>query len=105
MAVLVVGFQVIFSFRVDTGDGSDAAVREAEAGPKGVLEGGDGGVEEDGEEVAAFAKDARAAWMSSVVSSGKSARISSVRIPDASQPRISRNGMGCLNQELCEIPT
>ena len=58
MAVLVVGFQVIFSFRVDTGDGSDAAVREAEAGPKGVLEGGDGGVEEDGEEVAAFAKDA-----------------------------------------------
>ena len=43
---------------VDSGDGSDAAVGEAETGAEGVLEGGDGGVEENGEEVAAFAKDA-----------------------------------------------
>ena len=34
---------------VDSGDGSDAAVGEAEAGAEGVLEGGGGGVEEVGE--------------------------------------------------------
>jgi len=43
---------------VDSGDGSDAAVGEAEAGAEGVLEGGGGSVEQVGEEVAAFAKDA-----------------------------------------------
>jgi hypothetical protein len=48
----------IVSEGVDSGDGSDAAAREAETGPEGILEGGDGGVEEDGEKVAAFAKDA-----------------------------------------------
>jgi len=58
MTVLVVGFQVIFSSRVDSGDGSDAAVGEAEAGPERFLEGGGGGVEKEGEKVAAFAKDA-----------------------------------------------
>jgi hypothetical protein len=36
---------------VDSGDGPDAAVGEAEADPEGVLEGGDGGVEEEGEKV------------------------------------------------------
>ena len=40
------------------GDGSDAAVGEAEACAEGVLEGGGGSVEQVGEEVAAFAKDA-----------------------------------------------
>ena len=43
---------------VDSGDGSDAALGEAEAGAEGVLEGGGGGVEEEGEELAAFAEDA-----------------------------------------------
>jgi hypothetical protein len=43
---------------VDSGDGSDAAVGEAEAGAEGVLEGGGGSVEQVGEEVAAFAEDA-----------------------------------------------
>jgi hypothetical protein len=43
---------------VDSGDRSDAAVGEAEAGAEGVLEGGGGGVEQVGEEVAAFAEDA-----------------------------------------------
>ena len=43
---------------VDSGDGSDAAVGEGEAGAKGILKGGRGGVEQVGEEVAAFAKDA-----------------------------------------------
>jgi hypothetical protein len=36
---------------VDSGDGANAAVGEAEAGAEGVLEGGGGGVEEEGEEV------------------------------------------------------
>ena len=48
----------IVSEGVDGGDGPDAALGEAEADPKGVLEGGGGGVEEVGEEVAAFAEDA-----------------------------------------------
>ena len=43
---------------VDSGDGPDAAVGEAEADPEGVLKGGDGGVEQEGEEVATFAEDA-----------------------------------------------
>ena len=43
---------------VDSGDGSDAAVGEGEAGAKGILKGGSGGVEQVGEEVAALAKDA-----------------------------------------------
>jgi hypothetical protein len=43
---------------VDSGDGPDAALGEAEADPEGVLEGGGGGLEEVGEEVAAFAEDA-----------------------------------------------
>jgi hypothetical protein len=42
---------------VDGGDGPDAALGEAEADPKGVLEGGGGGVEEVGEEVSAFAEN------------------------------------------------
>jgi hypothetical protein len=42
---------------VDGGDGPDAALGEAEADPEGVLEGGGGGVEEVGEEVAAFAEN------------------------------------------------
>jgi hypothetical protein len=48
----------IVSEGVDSGDGPDAAMGEAEADPEGVLEGGGGGVEEEGEEVAAFAEDA-----------------------------------------------
>ena len=40
---------------MDSGDGSDATLGEAEADSKGVLEGG--GVEEVGEQVAAFAED------------------------------------------------
>ena len=43
---------------VEGGDGSDAALREVESGAEGVLEGVDGGVKENGEELAAFAKDA-----------------------------------------------
>jgi len=43
---------------VYSGDGSDTAVGKAETGAEGVLKGGGGGVEEDGEKVAAFAKDA-----------------------------------------------
>jgi len=43
---------------VDSGDGANAAVREAEADPESVLEGGGGGVEEEAEKVAAFAEDA-----------------------------------------------
>ena len=48
----------IVSEGVDGGDGPDVAVGKAEAGAEGVLKGGGGGVEENGEEVAAFAKDA-----------------------------------------------
>jgi hypothetical protein len=47
----------IVSEGVDGGDGPDAALGEAEADPKGVLEGGGGGVEEVGEEVSAFAEN------------------------------------------------
>ena len=43
---------------VEGGDGSDAALREVESGAEGVLEGVDGGVKENGEELAAFAEDA-----------------------------------------------
>jgi hypothetical protein len=43
---------------VEGGDGSDAALGEVEAGAKGVLKSFDGGVEENGEELAAFAKNA-----------------------------------------------
>ena len=38
--------------------GSDSAVGEGEAGAKGILKGGGGSVEQEGEEVAAFAEDA-----------------------------------------------
>ena len=40
------------------GDGSDAALREVEPGAEAVLEGVDGGVKEQSEKAAAFAKDA-----------------------------------------------
>lgn|GEM_PF-1112669 len=43
---------------VEGGDGSDAALREVESGAEGVLEGVDGGMKENGEELAAFAEDA-----------------------------------------------
>ena len=43
---------------VDGGDGTDATVGEIEAGAEGVAEGFGGGVEEVGEELAAFAEDA-----------------------------------------------
>ena len=43
---------------VDSGDGSDSAVGEGEAGAKGILKGGSGGVEQVGEEVAALAENA-----------------------------------------------
>ena len=43
---------------VDGGNGSDAPVREVETCAEGLLEGGRSGVEEMGEEVAAFAEDA-----------------------------------------------
>ena len=43
---------------VEGGDGSDAAIGEVETGAEGVLEAFDGGVEENGEELAAFAEDA-----------------------------------------------
>ena len=43
---------------VDGGDGSDAAVGEIEASAEGVAEGFGGGVEKEGEELAAFAEDA-----------------------------------------------
>lgn len=43
---------------VEGGDGSDAALREIQTGAEGVLEGSGGGVKENGEESAAFAKDA-----------------------------------------------
>ena len=43
---------------VEGGDGSDAALGEVESGAEGVLKGVDGGVEENGEELAAFAEDA-----------------------------------------------
>ena len=43
---------------VEGGDGSDAALGEVEASAEGVLKGVDGGVEENGEELAAFAEDA-----------------------------------------------
>ena len=48
----------VVSEGVDGGDGSNFAIRQAEAGAEGVLEGGGGGVKEEGEEVAAFAEDA-----------------------------------------------
>ena len=48
----------VVSKGVEGGDGSDAALREVESGAEGVLEGVDGGVKENGEEPAAFAKDA-----------------------------------------------
>mgnify|MGYP006889505315 CR=1 FL=1 len=43
---------------VEGGDGADAALGEIEAGAEGILEGVDGGVKENGEELAAFAEDA-----------------------------------------------
>lgn len=43
---------------LDGGDGGDAAVGQVEAGAEGVAEGFDGGMEEDREELAAFAEDA-----------------------------------------------
>ena len=43
---------------VDGGDGTEFAVGEIEAGAEGVAEGFGGGVEEVGEELAAFAEDA-----------------------------------------------
>jgi len=43
---------------VDGGDGAEFAVGEIEAGAEGVAEGFRGGLEEVGEEVAAFAEDA-----------------------------------------------
>ena len=43
---------------VNGGDAPGAALGEAEADPEGVLEGGGGGLEEVGEEVATFAEDA-----------------------------------------------
>ncbi|MCX6879394.1 MAG: hypothetical protein NTW21_37170 [Verrucomicrobia bacterium] len=43
---------------VNGGDGTDAAVGEIEAGAEGIAEGVGGGLEEDMEEVAAFAEDA-----------------------------------------------
>lgn len=42
---------------VNSGNGPDATLGEAEADPEGVLEGGGGGVKEEGKEVAAFAED------------------------------------------------
>lgn len=43
---------------VDGGDGSEFAIGEIEAGAEDFLEGSGGGVEEEGEELAAFAEDA-----------------------------------------------
>ncbi len=43
---------------VEGGDGSDAALSEIQTGAEGVLEGSGGGVKENSEEPAAFAKDA-----------------------------------------------
>ena len=48
----------VVSKGVEGGDGSDAALREVESGAEGVLEGVDGGMKENGEELAAFAEDA-----------------------------------------------
>lgn len=42
---------------VDGGDGTDTSVGEVESGAEGILEGGDGGVEEVGEKLAAFSKN------------------------------------------------
>ena len=47
----------IVSEGVDGGDGSDAALGEVETDAEGVLEGGGGGVKEEGEEATAFAED------------------------------------------------
>ena len=53
----------VVSKGVEGGDGSDAALREVESGAEGVLEGVDGGMKENGEELAAFAEDsAQDAW-------------------------------------------
>ena len=43
---------------VDSGDGGEPSVGQAEAGAEGVAQRVDGGLEEQGEEVAAFAEDA-----------------------------------------------
>jgi hypothetical protein len=43
---------------VEGGDGSDAALGKVEAGAEGALETSDGGVKEDGEELATFTEDA-----------------------------------------------
>ncbi len=48
----------VVSKGVEGGDGSDAALREVESGAEGVLEAVDGGMKENGEELAAFAEDA-----------------------------------------------
>jgi hypothetical protein len=48
---------------VDGGDGTDAAVGEVEAGAEGIAEGLGGGLEENAEQIAAFAEDAaQHAW-------------------------------------------
>ena len=48
---------------MEGGDGSDATLGEVEPGAEGVLEGLDGGMKENGEELAAFAEDsAQNAW-------------------------------------------
>jgi hypothetical protein len=43
---------------VDSGDGGEFPIGEIEADAEGIAEGGGGGMEEVGEEVAAFAEDA-----------------------------------------------
>ena len=43
---------------VDGGDGTDASVGEVESCAEGILQGGCGGVEQEGEEPASFAEDA-----------------------------------------------
>ena len=59
MTVWVSGFQVIFMLEgVDGGDGADAAVGEIKPGAEGIAEGAGGGLEEEVEEIAAFAEDA-----------------------------------------------
>ena len=43
---------------VDGGDGTDASVGEVESCAEGILQGGCGGVEQEGEEVAALTENA-----------------------------------------------
>jgi hypothetical protein len=43
---------------MEGGDGSDATLGEVESGAEGVLEGLDGGMKENGEELASFPEDA-----------------------------------------------